>query len=77
MRVPDHAVKATADLIQQYLTDHPDAADTSNGIRAWWLTGVSTAIVEAALADLVNRGIVRRREVPGASPVYSRAQPPR
>jgi hypothetical protein len=75
MPVADHAVKAAAELIQQYLTDHPDAADTSEGIRAWWLTGVSTAVVEAALALLVDRGIVRRQEVPGASPVYSRAQP--
>ena len=73
MPVPDHAVKAAADLIQQYLADHPDAADTSDGIRAWWLIGVPTAVVEAALADLVNRGLVRRQEVPGASPVYSRA----
>jgi len=74
MTLSDDAVRVAADLIQQYLTDHPDAADTPNGIRAWWLTGVSTAVVEAALEDLVARGIVRRQEVPGASPVYSRAR---
>jgi hypothetical protein len=73
--MPDHAyaVRAAAESIQQYLADHPDAADTSEGIRVWWLSGVSPEVVEAALADLVSRKLVRRQDVPGASPVYSRA----
>ncbi len=73
MSDPDHAVRIAADSILRYLADHPDAADTSDGIRAWWLSGVSKTAVDAALTDLVRRGLVRRQDVPGAAPVYSRA----
>jgi hypothetical protein len=75
MPVDDHAIRTAADLIQRYLADHPDAADTAEGMRVWWFSGVSAAAIEAALADLVRRGVVRRQEVPGGPPVYSRALP--
>lgn len=45
--------------ILAYLSAHPDAKDTRDGIRAWWLqdTGdVSQPALQAALDNLANRG---------------------
>ena len=30
-------VAEIANLIERYLSSHPDAADTLNGVRSWWL----------------------------------------
>lgn len=70
----------TVETILAYLDDHPDAADTVDGIRQWWLLGgvdQSTADVQAALDLLVERGLIARVEQPGISPVYRRALRPR
>lgn len=44
--------------ILQYLHDHPEAADSLDGIASWWLpqSGLSVSIesVQAALAQLVE-----------------------
>jgi len=45
--------------ILAYLSEHPGAKDTRDGIRAWWLqnTGdVSQPALQAALDTLANRG---------------------
>ena len=66
----------TVETILAYLDEHPDAADTVDGIRQWWLLGGadrSTADVQAALDLLVDRGLVARVEQPGIPPVYRRA----
>ena len=66
----------TVETILAYLDVHPDAADTVDGIRQWWLVAGaerSTADVQAALDLLVERGLVARVEQPGVAPVYRRA----
>jgi hypothetical protein len=72
----DEAVQAAADRIQQYLRDFPEAADTADGIAGWWLRGVPEPIVQAALDDLVRRGVMKREAVTGGRPQYSRATHP-
>jgi hypothetical protein len=67
---------STVDTILDYLGEHPDAADTVDGIRQWWLLGSaarSTADVQAALDALVARGLLARSEQPGIQAVYRRA----
>ena len=61
--------------IEGYLEQHPDAADSSQGIAQWWLpayaAGVPVVTVEHALADLQQRGLVRRTQLPGGQVIWS------
>ena len=63
--------------ILQYLNEHPDAADTPDGIRQWWLQregeGGSAADVEAVLDRLVEQKLIARIDRPGMLPVYRSA----
>lgn len=48
--------------ILDYLTAHPDAQDTLEGIAAWWLLEQkikhTTAEVEKSLSELVDKGFI-------------------
>lgn len=49
--------------ILRYLLVHPDARDSADGIRVWWLQPGCEATapeVEDALEELIDRGWVRR-----------------
>ena len=52
-------------LILSYLSEHPDAEDSIDGILQWWLLQEEIRFrvqeVEAALTDLVHQGIVVER----------------
>jgi hypothetical protein len=52
-------------LILQYLIDHPDAKDTSEGIQKWWLpeghSDRSRDEVQSALNLLSSKGWVTKR----------------
>ena len=60
---PDADVREVAQAIRRYLTDHPQAADTAQGIQRWWLLPnfgeLPLAKVEAALAQLEAEGVVQ------------------
>jgi hypothetical protein len=64
--------------ILRYLDERPEAADTADGIRQWWLRqeGVerSPADVQAALDRLVEQRRIARIDRPGMSPIYRRGQ---
>jgi hypothetical protein len=51
--------------ILSYLTEHPMAQDTLEGIVEWWLLEQEiqrrTTKVQAALADLIDQGLVLER----------------
>lgn len=67
--------------IARYLEEHPNAADTSEGVAQWWLLRQryedSLKTVEAALAWLVEQGMVTKSEAPGGQEIYSRTERPR
>ena len=74
----DERVAAVADTLRRYLLAHPDAADSIDGIRLWWLSGDAAAAPEnvlAALACLEAEGVVDRRELPGGRVVFGAARP--
>ena len=60
----------TAGAILSYLSAHPDAADSVEGIVRWWLlerkSELSSAFLKEVLSDLVTQGLVEaHRETTG------------
>jgi hypothetical protein len=60
--------------ILQYLIDHPDAKDTTQGILRWWLVGGlavwNEAAVQGALDALVARGWLTQRQTTSSQHLY-------
>jgi hypothetical protein len=73
----DELVSEIAERIEQYLTQRPEAADTAEGISAWWLCSRlradSLPEVLAALAQLEARGIVARKQLESGAIIFSSA----
>jgi len=55
-------------LISSYAASHPNAADTLEGVHAWWVgarvPGATRAEVEMACLRLVDAGVIERAELP-------------
>ena len=68
-------VQQIADGIECYLKNHPNAADTIEGITKWWLPGqgieVSSLIVQQALNYLGSKSVVKCNNNPCGNKVYS------
>ncbi len=62
----------------RYLEDHPDAADTVEGITNWWITWQrfkdTKEKVEDVLEYLIEEGVVEKRMIMGGRFVYSRTE---
>jgi hypothetical protein len=58
--------------LMRYCSDHPDAADSVEGVRRWWLADPALPLVdlEAALGTLVARGMLEIRLLPDGTAVY-------
>ena len=65
-----------AAAILQYLAEHDQAADTAKGIARWWMgreqSAVSVDVVELALTDLVEAGVLETRLLPDNTTIYRR-----
>lgn len=61
-------------LILGYLSSHPDAKDTAEGVEKWWLnskgTQVDPKVVRASLGYLVKLGWLVSTERKGSGMVY-------
>jgi len=71
----DDVVQIVAASLHDYIARHPDAADSIEGIRRWWLpsrVAASAADVQAALDCLVLAGVLSRRALPDRGMLYSR-----
>ena len=59
MPVQSERTMVIAGIIERYVTEHPRAADTPEGIRSWWVAhqsfGYSVDEVQRALDYLVAR----------------------
>jgi hypothetical protein len=62
----------TVPAIRRYCAQHPNAADTVEGVRRWWLADLlcSREEVERALAELVARGEVIERSLADGTILY-------
>lgn len=71
----DSDVQQIADQIECYLKNHPNAADTIEGITKWWLPGqgieVSSLIVQQALNYLGSKSVVTFNANLSGNKVYS------
>jgi len=75
MRVQEDHLNEVVDAILRYLSSHPDAADTSEGIAKWWMPAdhaADTDAVLSALARLEAQGLVHRRINADQHVLYSR-----
>jgi hypothetical protein len=70
-----------AAIIERYVTEHPRAADTAEGIRSWWVARErydnSLETVQQALDHLIQAGRLMRTTLPDGTVIYARAAPPR
>jgi hypothetical protein len=76
----DHdAVSTIAGEIARYLARYPDASDSLDGIRRWWLARLryeeAADLVQQALVRLEAEGTVTKRVLPGGATVYEAAEP--
>jgi hypothetical protein len=63
-----------AEAIKDYLSRHPDAADSAEGIAKWWLPGLdaraTVADVEQQLEHLHRLGLVDKQILPDGRALY-------
>jgi hypothetical protein len=74
---PDPEVERIALELEHYVSLHPTAADTPEGIARWWLVDHGSPAVnhvEAALDLLVQRGSLRRQVLPDGNSLYLSAR---
>jgi len=73
-------VREIAKIIERYVTEHPRAADTVEGIRSWWIAreepDASLEVVQQALDRLTQSGRLSRTTLPDGTAIYARAAPP-
>ncbi len=72
----DSDVKKIAEYIVSYLNNHPNAADTIEGISEWWLlkhqTEITITLVQQALDSLVSKTVVKINVNLSGKKVYSK-----
>jgi hypothetical protein len=78
----DEALRSAIEAeVLDYVRRHPQASDTADGIRAWWLPrlgdGLLPAIVESALETAVVNGRMRRLLLPDGTTLYAAPLPQR
>lgn len=69
--------RAVCDALRGYLGRHPDAADSPEGIRRWWLPptlqSVPLDLLLAALDRLVAGGEMQCTQLPDGTCLYAAA----
>ena len=62
------------EAIEDYLLQHPDAADSEQGIAKWWVPAMGLDASEQEVADalesLRDLGLIERKHLPGGHVIY-------
>lgn len=78
MNAQNQAIDALAATIRRYLLDHPNAADTSDGVARWWLAGGAgeawLSSVRRAIEQLVERGEMVGQTLRDGTVIYERTK---
>ena len=76
MNAEGNGVAALADRIRRYMREHPNAADTLEGVAAWWLSGSAEGEwlenVRRAIEQLVAQGEMGRKTLGDGTVIYER-----
>ncbi|AGK50903.1 hypothetical protein BTI_3881 [Burkholderia thailandensis MSMB121] len=79
----DDARRGIAQAITRYLANHPNAADTVDGIAAYWLTEIEESAamfridhIQRALDQLVRQGVLTTCMLPGGHVLYRKPPVP-
>ena len=76
-RLKDPEAQKIVDQIEFYLKEHPNAADTTEGILKWWLPSgeeASSLSVQQALDYLISNSVVKSSTNTNGNKVYSSNQ---
>lgn len=75
---PKPAIEPVILAIETYLTQHPAAADSEQGVAQWWLPAMGIDVpveqVHRALEILWQRGVLERTALPDGGAVYRAAR---
>jgi hypothetical protein len=70
-------IAAAATRISRYLNEHPNAADTLDGVAVWWLSGNTSeeylVTVQCAINRLMADGAITRRLLIDGTIIYERS----
>ncbi|GAC1634766.1 MAG: hypothetical protein NVS9B10_30910 [Nevskia sp.] len=74
----DEALRVAIEAaVLDYVRRNPQASDTADGIRVWWLAGLGSglrpALVESVLEAAAMNGRLRRLTLPDGSVLYAAA----
>jgi hypothetical protein len=74
---PDEKTILMANQVERYVSEHPDAGDTVDGISQWWLEGHSGSPneLQQALDYLVENVRLSRIVLADGTVIYARADP--
>jgi hypothetical protein len=71
----EDGINAVTRAVAIYVWQHPNAADTVEGIQRWWLSRArleeGADHVESALDVLTRRGVLVRRRLPDGRFIYA------
>jgi hypothetical protein len=75
---PNEQIMLMANLIERYVSEHPGAGDTIDGIQQWWLEGHGGLLgeLQQALDYLVANVRLSRIVLADGTVIYARAGPP-
>jgi hypothetical protein len=73
-------IELAAREIARYVDEHPNASDTFDGVRDWWVPELCEAVgpdvVRSAVDRLVTERVLEARRLPGDTVIYGRGRKP-
>jgi hypothetical protein len=69
----DEVGRRLRNAVVRYVREHPHAADTAAGIRAWWVAGAALGephVLTEVLESLVADGVLQRASLPGDTVLF-------
>ncbi len=76
MNANNQDIEALAAMIRGYVLEHPNAADTVEGVARWWVGGDASDAwlrrVQGAIEQLIDQHMMARRTLRDGTVIYER-----